>query len=207
MNLCGKKHHSDLEITFDPLPPLFSCNSLDIYIHLYIYICVSCTYVIYNGCIVCLYIYYHRPDSRRQHSTRIRTLSHAHTYVVAWWQGWRTHTGGSGTYCIRTMYKYIYVSLSVRKSLIYARRCHMHFSFLSTLAKFHRRGFSLSPSVTEGELFFPLLISRAFTSYLLFGRERCVGHVRIYDLRTIASSSRSPAVVEAELCIILSFFP
>lgn len=67
------------------------------------------------------------------------------------------HTGGSGTYCIRTMYKYIYVSLSVRKSLIYARRCHMHFSFLSTLAKFHRRGFSLSPSVTEGELFFPSL--------------------------------------------------
>lgn len=43
----------------------------------------------------------------------------------------------------------------MRKSLIYARRCHMHFSFLSTLAKFHRRGFLLSPSVTEGELFFP----------------------------------------------------
>lgn len=51
---------------------------------------------------------------------------------------------------------------------------------------------SLSLSVTEGELFFPLLISRAFTSPLFFGRERCVGHVRIYDLRTIASSPRFP---------------
>lgn len=76
------------------------------------------------------------------------------------------------------MYKYIYVSLSVRKSLIYARRCHMHFSFLSTLAKFHRRGFSLSPLRHGGRAFFSLLISRAFTSHLFFGRERCVGHVR-----------------------------
>lgn len=66
--------------------PHYSRATVSIYIYIYIFICVPCTYVIYNGCIVCLYIYYHRPDSRRQHSTRIRTLSHAHTYVVAWWQ-------------------------------------------------------------------------------------------------------------------------
>lgn len=66
--------------------PHYSRATVSIYIYIYIFICVPCTYVIYNGCIVCLYIYYHRPDSRRQHSTCIRTLSHAHTYVVAWWQ-------------------------------------------------------------------------------------------------------------------------
>lgn len=57
------------------------------------------------------------------------------------------HTGGSGTYCIYInvhVYVCFSLSLSMRKNLIYAHRYHTHFSFLSTLAKFHRRGFSLS---------------------------------------------------------------
>lgn len=63
------------------LSPHFSRATVSIY---YIFICVPCTYMIYNGCIVRLYIYYHRPDFRRQHSTRIRALTRTH--LVAWWQ-------------------------------------------------------------------------------------------------------------------------
>lgn len=105
------------------------------------------------------------------------------------------------------MYKYIYVSLSVRKSLIYARRCHMHFSFLSTLAKFHRRGFSLSPLRHGGRAFFPSLSLELLHLIFFSGASDVSVMCVIYDLRTIASSPRSPAVVEAELCIILSFVP
>lgn len=72
MNLCGKKHHSDLEIRSISL---LSCYSLDVF-HVYIY------NVYYH---ICPWIFVDRVSTR---NTRIHTHLHVCSGMVA---GWRAH--------------------------------------------------------------------------------------------------------------------
>lgn len=141
----------------------------------------------------------------------VHAHSHAHTYVVAWWQaGERTQVAAILIYT----YIYICVYVYIYEKPSHTHVDHTHFSFLSILAKFHRRGFSLSlslslsTSATEGAVLFPYLELLR----LILGREQCAGrHVHIYMIckRWLPPFFHfsPPAAVEAELCIILSFSP